>query len=176
MIVGHLPAGYLVSRFVYYRLGSDNIALKWFLLVGLFGSIVPDLDLLYAYFFARAYRHHHTYLTHLPIVWVSFLLVSVGLRSFGLWARFSAFLLVFSLNGLVHMMLDTIAGEIWWFAPFVDESFTLYTSDMGYERWWMNILFNWAFAVEMGIVASALYLGYRDMRVRWKLIEVGGAR
>jgi hypothetical protein len=176
MIVGHLPAGYLVSRLVFYRLGSWNVTFKWVLLAGLFGSIAPDIDLLYAYYFAQTYQHHHTYWTHLPIVWVSFLFVSIGLRSCGLWARFSVYLLVFSLNGFVHMLLDTITGEIWWFAPFLDESFTLNTSTMRYERWWMNIIFNWAFAVEMGIVASALYLGYRDMRVRHKLIEVGGAR
>jgi hypothetical protein len=69
MIVAHLPAGYLVSRLVVYRLGSWNVTLKWVLLAGLFGSIAPDLDLLYAYFFAHTYRHHHTYWTHLPIVW-----------------------------------------------------------------------------------------------------------
>ncbi|MEJ2402852.1 MAG: metal-dependent hydrolase [Candidatus Thiodiazotropha sp.] len=175
MIVGHLPAGYLVSRLVFYRLGSGNVKLKWLLLIGLFGSIAPDLDLFYAYFFAHTYRHHHTYWTHLPIVWFSLLLLSIGLRSFGLRTRFSAYLLAFSLNGFVHMILDTIAGDIWWLAPFVDESYTFYSQDMGYERRWMNILFNWAFAVEMGIVASALYLGYRDIRVRRKLMEVGGA-
>ncbi len=173
MILGHLPAGYLVSRLAFSRFGSGSAALRWYLVCGMLGAIAPDTDLIYATLFAREYRHHHTYWTHLPIVWISLLLFSMGLRSLGRRHGFSSCLFIFSLNGLVHMVLDTIAGEIWWFAPFIDESFSFFSGYGGFERWWMNILFSWPFAIEMVIVTSALYRGGRDIRIKINSTGVG---
>ncbi|HEV7822952.1 MAG TPA: metal-dependent hydrolase, partial [Burkholderiales bacterium] len=71
MIIGHLPAGYLLSTFTYMRLGSDVVSRQVFLLAGMAGAIAPDADLLYFYLIDQRQHHHHTYFTHFPVVWLA---------------------------------------------------------------------------------------------------------
>jgi len=35
--------------------------------------------------------------------------------------------LAFSLGGVLHMALDSVVGDIWWLAPFVDRPYALFT-------------------------------------------------
>jgi inner membrane protein len=65
---------------------------------------------------------------------------------------------IFSLNGLIHLFLDTIVGDIWWFAPFIDKSFALFIVPALYKPWWLNFLFHWSFALELAVVSWAAYL------------------
>ena len=83
----------------------------------MFGAIAPDFDL--AYFFLKDHVLHHThrFYFHYPVIWLSILPISV------LWRRLdnyrsqnAAFMLIFAVNGLIHLVLDTIAGEIYWSA------------------------------------------------------------
>ncbi len=58
----------------------------------------------------------------------------------------------------MHMLLDSIVGDIWWFAPFVDQPYALFTVEAVYKPWWLNFILHWSFAIEIGILLWALYL------------------
>jgi hypothetical protein len=64
----------------------------------------------------------------------------------------------FTGNGLIHMLLDSLVGDIWWFAPFIDKPYSLFTVPALYKPWWINFIFHWSFAVELGIVLWAFGL------------------
>lgn len=167
MIFGHLPAGYLVAKLLFLRNESRGVALKSYLLAGMFGATAPDLDMFYFYFVDHRQHHHHTYWTHYPVVWIVLLLVSVSLRRFTRTGKFAAYATIFSLNGLIHMLLDTFAGDVWWFAPFLNRSFSLYVVHPLYQPWWLNFILHWSFALEMAMIVGALYCWRRGAAFRY---------
>ena len=56
------------------------------------------------------------------------------------------------------MVQDSVVGDIWWFAPFIDRSFALYTP------WWLNFVLHWSFALELAICAIAVITFRRRQR------------
>jgi inner membrane protein len=54
------------------------------------------------------------------------------------------------------MLLDSIVGDIWWFAPFVDKSFALFTVPALYHPWWLNFVLHWTFLLELLILLWAV--------------------
>lgn len=161
MIIAHLPAGYIGAKLLAPRLKVAEGAFRPFLIAGLIGAIAPDFDLLYFYLVSQHQRHHHTLWPHFPILWASLLLVSVlwfHVRRGGSGAPMAV---IFSLNGMVHMVLDTVVGKIWWLMPFVDKPYALFTVSARYHPWWLNFLFHWTFVFEGAIIAWAIYLWRR---------------
>jgi hypothetical protein len=161
MFIGHLPSGYIASKLLYPRLEPAGSALKTYLWAGALGAVAPDFDMMYFYLVDHRMHHHHTYWTHFPIVWACLLFISLIWLSAARVKRLAALATIFSLNGLVHMLLDSIVGDIWWFAPFIDRPFSLFSVPALYKPWWLNFLFNWSFALELVIVALAVYIWRR---------------
>lgn len=161
MIIGHLPAGYLVARRLFPHFDAPGVTCKRFIMAGAAGAIAPDLDMLYFHLVDHRMHHHHTYFTHFPLFWIGLLLLSVcWLRARRTQA--SALALIFSLNGTIHMLLDSIVGDIWWLAPFVDRPFSLFTVPALYQPWWLNFVLHWSFALELAIVLLAAFTWQRD--------------
>lgn len=162
MIIGHFPAGFVFSRLLVSKLAGRGFDLRYVVLAGVVGAIAPDLDMFYFYLIDNRQHHHHTYWPHFPIVWLSLLVV------FSLWfllaaKKTTALLgLVFSANGLVHMLLDSIVGDIWWFAPILDKPFTIFTVPALYDPWWLNFVFHWSFSLELIVISWAIILWYRE--------------
>ena len=161
MIVGHLPAGYVISKLLFSRFESRGVAWKPFVWAGVVGALAPDLDILYFHLVDHRQHHHHTYWPHFPAVWIGLLLISAAWFNSARSGRFAALATIFSLNGLAHMFLDSIVGDIWWFAPFVDKSFAFFTVPAAYKPWWLNFLLHWSFALEIAVVIWAVYLHRR---------------
>ncbi|MDP1666177.1 MAG: metal-dependent hydrolase [Methylobacter sp.] len=158
MIIGHLPAGYIVSKLLFPYFESRDAVLRPFLWAGIFGAIAPDLDMVYFHLVDHRQHHHHTYFTHFPIVWASLLLLSfIWFNAARVKIR-AGLAMIFSVNGLIHMLLDSVVGDIWWFAPFVDKAFAFFTVPALYKPWWLNFILHWSFAVELAIVLWAFYL------------------
>ena len=163
MIIGHLPAGYLLAKSLMQRMVGSARA-KAFICAALLGSVFPDIDLLYFYWIDHRRHHHHTYWTHFPIVWVGLALACV------LWMRLRkdsllpALALIFALNGCAHMVLDSIVGHIWWLAPFVDQSFSLFTVTRSHEPWWVNFLLHWSFLLETALLTAAVIVYVRGQQ------------
>jgi hypothetical protein len=125
---------------------------------GMAGAIAPDFDLAYFYLVDERQHHHHTYFTHFPVLWIALLTISfVWLRS----ARYQfmpAVAFVFSLNGLAHMALDSIVGDIAWLAPWSMRLYSLFEVPHFYQPWWLNFILHWSFAAEAVLVFCAYRL------------------
>jgi hypothetical protein len=161
MIIGHLPAGYIVSKLLAARLAADGVKGRLFVGAGMAGAIAPDVDMLYFYLVDQRQHHHHTYFTHFPVVWMALVLLSL------LWMGSSrrtlgpALAFTFSLNGFIHLLLDSIVGDIWWLAPVVDRPFALFMVPALYQPWWLNFVLHWSFAFEIALIAGAAWLWQR---------------
>jgi hypothetical protein len=161
MFIGHLPAGYLIASSLGARYRSCIERWWLYLGAGALGAIAPDIDMFYFWFVDHRHHHHHTYFTHFPIFWLALLLAA----AIWLHASRGMFLLavavVFALNGFVHMLLDSIVGDIAWFAPWDMQFFSLFGVPAVYKPWWLNFVLNWSFALEIVLVALAVTLWSR---------------
>lgn len=126
---------------------------------GMIGSIAPDLDMVYFYLIDHRQTHHHKYVTHWPLLWLCLVVAAI------LWIRVSRFSkasclsLVFIVGGVLHLILDSFVGDIWWLAPFGGKPYAMFTVPAVFKPWWLNFFFHWSFAVELiiGLWALTLY-------------------
>jgi len=165
MFIAHLPAGYLLGDWLHARIAPPTLTRARFIGWGLFGAIAPDLDLIYFYAFDHRQTHHHRYASHWPMLWIAVLLLSLLWRSRRTGPSAAACALVFALSGLLHLVLDTLVGDIWWLAPFSDRSFALATVPALYSPWWLNFFLHWSFGFELAITVWAVVV-WRRRRVR----------
>jgi inner membrane protein len=171
MFIGHVPAGYLASTFLLDRARVPPADRRRMLLIGLATSVLPDIDLLYFYLIDHRRHVHHTYLPHLPAFW---------LVVFAIWA--AALLLrrtsrvgwlalgVTSLNVLLHVVLDTLAGGIEWAWPFSRTAFVLASVPRHYEPWYLNFVLHWTFLLEIALAAAALVVLLLRRRARSRAV------
>lgn len=154
MFIAHLPAGYLTARIV-ARLNGGT-ATPTLIVAGLAGGIFPDLDLVYATLIDHWSVHHHRYWTHLPVVWLA--VSAAALMLFRLTGETRQRTVIFLLAVWGHLLLDSVAGDIWWLWPWLDKPFSLVAIPAIHSPWWLNFLLHWTFAVELAIVASGVGL------------------
>jgi len=165
MFIAHIPSGYLMSVSLLRRMRSVSVSASAVIAAGIVGAFAPDLDLIYLYLFDHGRTHHHRYVSHWPSAWLASILMS------GLWFHLGkrskpAFLaLVFGMGGMLHLILDSLVGDIWWFAPFVAKPYSLFTVPARFDPWWLNFVFHWSFAVELAICGWAFAV-YRS-RSTW---------
>lgn len=158
MFIGHLPAGYLLASALRDRiqgLSSRHAALL--LTAGLIGSVFPDLDWFYFWFVDHGRVHHHRYWTHLPLFWVCllpWLLALANVLGGRLWSRA---IMLFGAGALLHIVLDSIAGDIWWLYPWIDKPYSMVTVQGLYKPWWLNFFLHWTFQLELFVCAWALW-------------------
>lgn len=153
MFIAHLPAGYLAARLLARSTGMQ--ATPTLVLAGMAGGVFPDMDLLYGAWVDGGRVHHHLYWPHLPLVWVGAGLVFLpARRRLGDTRRrlFGAFML----GGWSHLLLDSVAGDIWWLGPWLDSPFSLINIPASHSPWWLNYLLHWSFGLELAFVALAL--------------------
>ncbi len=156
MFIAHLPVGYLIGKFL--PTSFDRTA-YWLMLVG---SILPDLDLLLFYFRDGQAVHHHTYLTHRPLLWGAVTLI--GLLISRMHVVGTAFFTL-GLAGLMHMLLDTIAGAINWGWPWFNMAGPMVVVPATQNHWILSFLTHWTFAVEL-VICAVVYFVWRRTRQR----------
>lgn len=162
MFIAHLPAGYLISKYICQYLPVSKEVKRKVMVGGLIGSIAPDFDLFYLSLIDNYQVHHHGYWSHYPVTWLLVLFVALGLfRVFGQkWATFGLF--VFSLNGFFHLILDSMTGEIRWLIPFDSNGYSLMKLQAVYTPWMLNFLLHWTFLVEILILLLFCRVLYRS--------------
>ncbi len=148
MFIGHLPGAYLV-----FRAAAPNIG-KLAFAAAMIGAVAPDVNILWFYFVDDRGHHHHSYLTHRPIIWAGFLLLGLMIRAHAL--KISTFLTFFGAGGLVHMALDSITGQVAWLWPFSDATHPLVVVQATHSHWILSFLNHWTFKVEIAITVVAL--------------------
>jgi len=171
MIVAHLPAGYIVSTLLFHRFEKYGASRLIFLRAGLLGSIAPDLDMIYFYGFDHRAHPHHSYFSHFPSVWLLLLTLAILCFQHCKQKKLALLALIFTGNGMLHMLLDYISTNIYWLAPFVNRPFALITVPSVYQDWWLNFLLHRSFALEILIVLWATCLWCRRRLARHELVE-----
>lgn len=152
MIIAHAPAGYLCAKWMQSR----GLALKGIIVAGIAGALAPDLDMFYFYLVDGRQHHHHTYWSHYPIVWGSLLVATLLWFLLARQSKAAGLSLIICLNGFLHLVLDSLVGDIWWFAPYVDKPYSFFTVSPGFKPWWLNFILHWSFLAEVIIVTTAI--------------------
>jgi len=140
MFIAHIPSGYVFSSMLVEKVRNLPATTAAVIMSGVVGALAPDFDMAYFYLADHQQTHHHRYFTHWPIVWLILLATSA------IWLRLSRvskapFLcLVFCCGGLLHLVLDSFVGDIWWFAPFIDRPFAMFVVPAVFNPWWLNFL------------------------------------
>lgn len=158
MFIAHGPSGYILSSLVLNRAHIVPVSAVAVIASAVLGAVAPDFDLLYYHFIDADQTHHHRYFSHWPIFWLG--LIALSSIICALWKHSApVFLaLVFSLGGFLHIILDSFVGDIWWFAPFLDKPFALFTVTARFKPWWLSFFLHWSFAAELIICLWAYIL------------------
>ncbi|WP_425040233.1 metal-dependent hydrolase [Primorskyibacter sp. S187A] len=149
MIIGHLPAGYLLASALDKSFDEDPL-IWWAILVG---AVLPDLDMVWFFLVDRGAVHHHSYITHDPTLWVAVFLLGLTLSSRAL--------IGLGLGTLLHVALDTPLGAICWGYGNLSLCGPAIVVPATQSHWILSFLLHWTFAVELVVVALAI-------RVYWK--------
>ena len=144
MFIGHMPSVYLGITALCRRVSKPVFA------AALVGSVFPDIDMLWFYFFDNRGHHHHEYLTHQPAIYIALLMVAWGMRS-----RIGYPLVAFSLGALVHMVLDSVVGQIAWGWPVSHHAHTMFVVEATHDHWILSFVNHWYFGIEVAITAAA---------------------
>ena len=166
MFFGHLPAGYLCSKFLlkYREIPAEKRGVL--LLIGMIGSIAPDLDMFYFYLVDQRQHWHHTYFTHWPSFWLS-VIASSWIASWIVRNRMLIFGgAIFGVNGLLHLVLDTHVGRIRWLEPFSKQWVFFFDVPSLYHPKILNLVFHWTFVFAIALVASAIYVFLRHRKLK----------
>jgi hypothetical protein len=130
------------------------------------GSVIPDMDYLYQSLFDFRNYDHHYYLTHFPIFW-GMLLVSSQIWLFSNnKSEKPVYFFIFSLNGFLHMLLDTIEGRMYWLAPFSYQGFSGSKPLLKYAGRFVDTYPNWIYFIETLIFTCAIYLFLRGIHTK----------
>lgn len=157
MITAHLPAGYLLGRAA-LRYTPPR---PWVMTAALVGAVLPDLDLIWFYIIDNRAVHHHTYWVHKPFFWLILAVVTqlVLRRIKPDWLPVSR---TFFASVALHLLLDTVAGDIAWAWPFSDRFFALVTVPATYDHYIVSFVLHWTFLLEIAIWVTAASLYWRD--------------
>jgi inner membrane protein len=164
MIVGHLPSGYVLAKLLAEKVAHIGATPRQILLACLLGAIAPDFDMLYFHLVDNGKHHHHTYWSHLPIVWLSSLLLCMLCYKLTSRKKETMLSMLLVLAGIVHLILDSIVGDIWWLMPLVDKPYSLFGVPARFDPWWLNFILHWSFAMEMVLWLWAYKLWSKGMK------------
>ena len=160
MIIGHAPSGYITAKLLLRNFTGRGVSPKWFLIAGVIGALAPDLDMIYFHLVDHRQHHHHTYFPHFPILWLCLLMLTFAWLRINRASKAAALAFVFCLGGFIHMILDSVVGDIGWFSPFIDRPFSMFTVPALYKPWWLNFILHWSFGLELSLWIWA-FLIYR---------------
>ena len=62
---------------------------------------------------------------------------------------------------LLHILLDSLVGDIMWLWPVSRDLYALFTVPARYSHWLISFVLHWSFAVELMICAVAVWLCVR---------------
>ena len=154
--MAHIPAGYIASKFLLSRFHLEPSKTKWLLLLGLLGSVSPDLDMFYFYLIDNRQHAHHSYWTHIPFYWISLLTICYIVAAIFKSRFLVATATVFIGCVLLHLSLDTFAGSgIKWLHPFQNLNFNIFSIPARHGYWLWNYFLHWTALVELIIISFA---------------------
>lgn len=160
MFAAHTSIGYLTTKTIIHTTKTQS-HIKTAYFAGILGSVFPDIDLFWFYTFGERAVHHHNYITHKPVVWLTISSLILGM----LYIKQSKWLVVaacFLSNVFLHITVDTIVGKIHWLWPFVEGGTTLVYVPTKHDFWVWNFIDHWTFIPEIIIMTIALLVFIRS--------------
>jgi inner membrane protein len=163
MLIAHAPAGYLVTRVLSRTVFKDIVRhertdrfYQVLMAAGILGGIFPDIDLLFNMVFKTSVVSHHDYFTHIPMFWLCMWGIGAAIGKIRGDRRIHALVATFCVSAIIHLVLDTITGNIYWLYPLNRVSVNIFeVADV--HLWWVkNYLYHWTFLIEIAIVLSAM--------------------
>jgi inner membrane protein len=165
VFIGHVPAGYLLTRALWstlYGHGPAKCDWKQILYAGLVGSLLPDSDMVYFYVIDHRQHLHHSYWTHMPVFWIVIGLLALLCIALFHKKRFLPYVAVGEAGIFLHLFLDTIVGKVRWLYPLSSRDFFLFTVPAVHGWYVWNFFLHWTFLFEIlaWIAASYVYVRY----------------
>ncbi|MFC1599408.1 metal-dependent hydrolase [Patescibacteria group bacterium] len=154
MFLAHLPAGYILTKKLAKHPKAAQKAAT-LLGLGLFASIVPDLDLAWWFLIDKGQHFHHSYWIHIPFYWLIIGLIALAVIKIAKRNELVLPLVVFMAGIFLHLILDTFVGGIKWLYPISDISIIIAHVPAVYDYWVYNFIFHWTFLLEIAIFAWA---------------------
>lgn len=161
MFIGHLPAGYLLTKKIQQKT-QVNKYLAW----GLIASVLPDIDLLYFYLIDHRQTMHHEYWIHIPFYWLIIAIITFLILLLLKKRAYYILALIFFANIFLHLFLDTIVGHIEWLYPFTERTYYFFEVPAVYDFWVYNFFFHWTFLFEIAVIVWALTLFFIERNKR----------
>ncbi|MCL2721721.1 MAG: hypothetical protein FWD47_10340, partial [Treponema sp.] len=127
MLISHIPSGYIIAKI--FKQNKKSVVIS-----SLIFSILPDLGLIYFYFFNSSVSHRH-FFPHLPVVMVTAFLITLPLYHIKFFEKIRIYYKLFFVNWLVHLVLDTFTERIFWFYPLSNYGFQLIEIPAHYNHW-----------------------------------------
>jgi inner membrane protein len=168
MLIAHAPAGYLLGRIMSWVVKKDPAAFpdmektsRSIVTAAIIGGIAPDLDFIYHIFIDSARTPHHSYFTHMPFFWAGLWIVLYVIGKVRRDSSFRTIAAAFCLGAILHLLLDTFTGVIYWFYPFWGKGVNFFAVADVHVWWVENFTRHWTFTFEIAIIAAAMavYLG-----------------
>ena len=158
MFIAHIPSGYIMAVSMVEHIKNLTVKPSAIIFAGILGAIAPDFDMAYFYLIDHRQTHHHKYVTHWPLLWIFLLTIAVIWLSVSKSKKTALIPVVALLGCVLHVVLDSVVGDIWWFAPCIDKPCALFTVPALFKPWWLNFILHWSFALELGITLWALVI------------------
>ena len=162
MLIAHLPAGYILFKAFDKKntfLANDR---KMLIFGMLLGSVLPDVDTIWFYLVSNRSEVHHNYWTHTPFFWtVVFVLIYAFSRVLKL-RKTSLFALWSWLSITLHLVLDSIPGQIRWAWPFSNHAVQFVEILPTHDWWVLSFIFHWTFLLEIVVFVVAIFIYLKD--------------
>jgi inner membrane protein len=168
MIIAHGPAGYLLTKLFTNTIFRNSISPQHnakrynvLILTGIIGGIMPDFDFI-CYILSSSNRiPHHLYLTHMPFFWICMMSLLVVTGTLLRKPYFTAVSITLCSSALLHLIFDTLTGDIYWLYPFSRHPFNVFSVHGTYIWWVHNYMHHWTFLFEIAIITYAMILFLR---------------
>lgn len=181
MIIAHLPAGYLLTKLISGQFEAPAGATRrrkpidsssasawsrlklpplvtarkaWLWACALTAALLPDIDIIWFYLDGGGINHRH-YPTHWPLFWLALFLAAALTLLLAKRRDLIIYPAVIAANALFHLLLDALAGPIFYAAPFFWAKAQLITVPAVYDEWIWNFFRHWTFQLELMIWAAA---------------------
>lgn len=149
---GHIAAGYLVAKIIISatKPAFSINEINWLLWSGAFFGFAPDLDMFYAFWKVKSFRHsgekfnHRQFITHTPIIWLSAGLFVALLGRTLFWKYLG---IIICLSAWSHLFLDSFYMGVRWLYPFNKKFYAIKQAGInetnvatGFFNHWWNLI------------------------------------